>query len=44
MEVYFQEHVKKTNDVDDFFYRMCAYVFERGDEGRTETFFDKIIE
>lgn len=44
METYFVEHVKKTNDTDDFFYRMCKLVFENGDESRVETFFDRVVE
>lgn len=44
METYFQEHVKKTNDTDELFYRMCEFVFQKGDEGRVEVFFDRVIE
>jgi hypothetical protein len=36
--------VKKTNEVDDFFYKICKYSFEHGNEARMETLFDRIIE
>jgi hypothetical protein len=38
------EHVKKTNDVDEFFYKLCKYAFENGDENRMEEFFERVIE
>jgi hypothetical protein len=44
LETYFNEHAKKANDIDEFFYKMCAYAFEHGDEARVETFFDRVIE
>ena len=44
LETYYVEHVKKTNDVDDFFYQLCSFVFENGDEARVEAFFDRLIE
>ena len=44
MEIYYIEHVKKTNDVDEFFYKLCKFVFEHGDESRVETFIDRVIE
>lgn len=44
LDVYYVEHAKKLNDIDDFFYGLCLYVFEKGDEARVEAFFDKTIE
>ncbi|TNV76589.1 hypothetical protein FGO68_gene17048 [Halteria grandinella] len=44
LEIYYTEHAKKVNDIDDFFYKLCGFVFEHGDEARVENFFDRVIE
>jgi hypothetical protein len=36
IETYYLEHVKKTNEVDDFFYKQLTYSFEKGEETRME--------
>ena len=44
LETYFMEHVKKTDDVDNFFYSLCFYCFAHGDPKRMESLFERIIE
>lgn len=44
LETYYMEHVKKTNDIDEFFYRMCQLGFEHGTEDRMEQLLDRVIE
>jgi hypothetical protein len=38
------EHVKKTNEIDEFFYNQCIFAFNHGDTGRMEGLFERIIE
>jgi hypothetical protein len=44
LEIYFIEHVKKMNDVDDFLLKQCVFAFEQGDKTRTARILEKIIE
>lgn len=44
LEIYFVEHVKKTEDVDDFLYKIAKYAFENGDRLRCQGIFERIIE
>jgi hypothetical protein len=44
METYYIEHVKKTNEVDDFFYKIMKIAFEYGEESRMESLIDRVIE
>ena len=44
LETYYNEHIKKTNDVDEFFYHQCKVAFEYGEEARVEGLIDRIIE
>lgn len=38
------EHVKKTNEVDEFFYELLQYAFEHGDQAKMESLIDRVIE
>ena len=38
------EHVKKSNEVDEFFYTQAKFAFEHGDHNRMEGLFERIIE
>lgn len=38
------EHVKKTNDVDEFFYELLKYAFEHGEQDKMEQLIDRVIE
>lgn len=44
IDIYFLEHVKKVNSADEFFYKLCKFAFEHGDEARMESFIDRVIE
>jgi hypothetical protein len=44
IETYYLEHVKKSNEVDDFFYKQLIYSFEHGEEARMEQLIDRVIE
>jgi hypothetical protein len=44
IETYYLEHVKKTNEFDDYFYNQLTYAFEKGEEARMEQLIDRVIE
>jgi len=44
VEVYYLEHVKKINEVDEFFYDLLKYSFENGEQARMESLIDRVIE
>ena len=44
VEVYYLEHVKKVNEVDDYFYQILKYSFENGEQTRMESLIDRVIE
>ncbi|CDW74389.1 UNKNOWN [Stylonychia lemnae] len=44
LETYYMEHVKKTNEVDDYFYEQLIFAFEHGDNARMENLFERVIE
>ncbi len=44
IECYYLEHVKKTNEADEFFYKQLQYAFEKGEETRMEQLIDRVIE
>jgi hypothetical protein len=44
LEIYYMEHVKKTNDIDDYFYTQCKFAFQHGDEKRMDDFMERVIE
>jgi hypothetical protein len=44
VEVYYLEHVKKINEVDEFFYDLLKYSFEHGEQTRMESLIDRVIE
>ena len=44
VEVYYLEHVKKINEVDEFFYDLLKYSFEHGEQNRMESLIDRVIE
>ena len=44
IETYYMEHVKKSNEVDEFFYTQAKFAFEHGDHNRMEGLFERIIE
>ena len=44
VEVYYLEHVKKINEVDEFFYEILKYSFEHGEQARMESLIDRVIE
>eukprot|EP00347_Sterkiella_histriomuscorum_P016317 403353649 len=44
LETYYMEHVKKVNEVDDFFYEQLQFAFEHGDHSRMENLIERVIE
>lgn len=42
--MYYLEHVKKINEVDEFFYDILKYSFEHGEQARMESLIDRVIE
>ena len=44
IETYYLEHVKKSNEVDEYFYKQLTYAFEHGEETRMESLIDRVIE
>jgi len=44
IETYYLEHVKKTNEFDEYFYNQLTYAFEKGEESRMEQLIDRVIE
>jgi hypothetical protein len=44
VETYYLEHVKKTNEVDEFFYKLIQFSYEHGEGMRMESLVDRVIE